>query len=238
MYQRAKQLQPPKNSRQRMWRYMGTDRLQDLLDREQLYFRRVSQFNDGLEGRLTTRSRDRLRRWFVQQGSTPDVAEEELRIYEGHSNAFFANCWHMREHESYLMWKAYADKGVAIQTTFERMQASFEKTPLAVTGSVVSYVNFERDHTGLGQVFTHVTTKDLAYEDEREFRLLLWEHDPVNVSLSAAGSGSLTDVDPRMLIERIVRNPFQPGLPRALSTRLEELGIPYDDSGVKHKPGQ
>ena len=79
----------------------------------------------------------------------------------------------MKEHESYLMWKAYADRGVAIQTSFERTQSSFERTPLAVTGGVVSYVDFERDQTGLGQVFTHVTTKDLPYEDEREFRLLL-----------------------------------------------------------------
>ena len=51
----------------------------------------------------------------------------------------------MKEHESYLMWKAYADRGVAIQTSFERTQSSFERTPLAVTGGVVSYVDLERD---------------------------------------------------------------------------------------------
>ena len=71
------------------------------------------------------------------------------------------------------MWKAYVNKGVAIQTNFERMRASFGRTPLAVIGDVVSYVNFERDQSGLGQVSTHSTTKDLPCEDEREFRLLL-----------------------------------------------------------------
>jgi len=122
-----------------------------------------------------------------------------------------------------------------VRTNFERMQASFDKSPLAVTGSVVNYIDFERDHTGLGQVFTHVTTKDLPYSDEREFRLLLWQHDQSNESLFASGDGLLTDVDPRMLIERVIRNPFQAELPRALAARLEELGIPYDDSGVKYK---
>jgi len=234
MYQRAKQLETPSDSRQRMWRYMSTSRLQELLELEQLYFRRVSRFGDGLEGRLTRRSRDRLRSWFVQHGSAPHIAEEEMRVYEGHSNAFFANCWHMRNHESYLMWRAYATKGVAVQTTFERIQASFDKTPHTVDGGVVSYVDFEREHTGLGQVFTHVTTKDLPYEDEREFRLLLWTHDPANVSLQGAGDGALVNVDTRMLIERVVRNPFQASLPHALSARLEELEIPYDDSGVKY----
>jgi hypothetical protein len=217
---------------------METDRLLDILNSKQLYFRRVSRFDDGLEGRLTGRSRDRLYRWFIEHGSAPEVAAEEVRMYEEHSNAFFANCWHMRNHESYLMWRAYAGKGVAIQTTFERLQASFDRTPLAVMGSVISYADFERDHTELGQVFTHVTTKDLPYSDEREFRLLLWQNDPTNSSLFMAGDGALADVNPTMLIARVVRNPFQPELPSALASRLDELGIPYGDSGVKYiSPG-
>ena len=217
-----------------MWRYMSTDRLQDILDSEQLYFRRVSRFDDGREGQLTTRSRDRLRNWFVSRGSKPEVAEEEVRIYQEHSHAFFANCWHMRDHESYLMWRAYADKGVAVQTYFERMQAAFDRTHLTVNGGLINYVDFGRDLTGLGQVFTHVTTKDLPYSDEREFRLLLWQHDPGNTSLSTADDGVLVDVNSTMLVERVVRNPFQPELPHALAARLEELGIPHDDSGVKY----
>ena len=79
----------------------------------------------------------------------------------------------MRAHKTYLMWKAYADRGVAIQTNFKRRQASFESTPLAANASVVSYVDFERGQTGPGQVCSHVTTKASPYEDEREFRLLL-----------------------------------------------------------------
>ena len=43
----------------------------------------------------------------------------------------------MRKHESYFMWKAYADKGVDIQTSFERTQSSFKGTPLTVVESVV-----------------------------------------------------------------------------------------------------
>lgn len=139
---------------------------------------------------MTARSWDRLRQWFVQHGSAPHVAEKDLSIYEGHSNAFFASCWHIREHESFLMWKAYADKGVAIQNSFERTQASFERTPLAVTGGVVSYVDFVRDQTGLAQRFTHVTTKDLPYESQCGCRPWLWVHERANVTLSKAGGGA------------------------------------------------
>ena len=101
----------------------------------------------------------------------------------------------------------------------------------------MNYIDFERDHTQLGQVFTHVITKDLPYSDENEFRLLLWQHDQSNGSLSTVEDGAFIDVDARMLIERVVRNPFQPELSRVLSARLEELGIPYDNSGVNYKGG-
>lgn len=233
MYQSAKQLAAPKNSQQRMWRYLSTDRLREILDSLTIHFGRVSRFEDGLEGRLTARSRQRLIDWFIRQGSAPAVALEEVKQYETHSDAFFANCWHMNEHESYLMWRAYAHKGVAISTTFERMQASFSESPGAVSGGVVTYVDFDRDHTGLGQVFTHVTTKDLPYSDEREFRLLVWQHDPKNTVLAFDVDGVAIPVDIGMLVARVVRNPFQPELPRELVSRLAELQIPYDDSNVR-----
>ena len=83
---------------------------------------------------------------------------------------------------------------MAIQTSFEYVQASFE-TALAVTGGGVSYVDLERDQTGLGQVCTHVTTRDLPDEIKREFRLLLRMHELVNDTLSTAGGGALKAID-------------------------------------------
>ena len=74
-------------------------------------------------------------------------------------------------------------------------QASFETTSLAVTGGVVSYVNFERDQTGLGRLCTHVTTRDLPYEMNREFCLLLWMHELINDTLSTPWGGASEAVD-------------------------------------------
>ena len=75
------------------------------------------------------------------------------------------------------------------------MQASIARTPLAIPGSVVSYVDFERGHTGLGQVFTHITTRDLPCMDEREFRSLLWKRELANVTLATAGGSAITVID-------------------------------------------
>jgi hypothetical protein len=58
---------------------------------------------------------------------------------------FFVNCWHMNDAESYLMWKAYADRGYAIQTTFERVQASFEGFNGEIDGRCVEYMDYSRE---------------------------------------------------------------------------------------------
>lgn len=236
MYKPSKALVLPQNTRQRMWRYLTEERFRQLIQSRTLYFRRVSRFEDGLEGKLTLRSRQRLLEWFTHKGSTLKTAMQEIELYETHSQAFFASCWHMNDHESYLMWKAYAGMGVAISTTYERLQASFEDSPGAVTGGMTTYVDFERDHTGLGQVFTHVTTKDLPYADEREFRLLLWKNDPRNNELALDGDGVAVPINIPMLIACVVRNPFQPELPPDLIRQLEILGIPYDGSSVRAQP--
>ena len=75
------------------------------------------------------------------------------------------------------------------------MQASIARTRCSITGGVVSWVDFERCHTGLGQGFAHITTRGLPYLDEREFRLLLWKHELANVTLATAGGGVLTAIE-------------------------------------------
>lgn len=191
MYQSSGVLTKPSNSRQLLWRYMALGHLIDLLETGELFFTHVPAFVDGLEGALTVRSKEHLFRWFIGKGSTPDVAHKELQQYETHHSAFYANCWHMNDIESYLMWKAYADRGYAIRTTFERVQASFEPFAGAITGGVVSYVDFERDLIPVGNVFTHVITKDRPYRDEREFRLFFWRPDPKNQPIEPGPTSSV-----------------------------------------------
>ena len=202
----------------------------DLLESQELFFTHVPAFTDGLEGSLTARSKEHLFRWFIAHGSLPDVAQRELEQYETHHAAFYANCWHMNDFESYLMWKAYADRGYAIRSTFERVQASFESFTGAITGGVVSYVDFERDITPVGNVFTHVATKDLPYRDEREFRLFFWRHDPKNQPIEPGPVGVRVAVDIRLLVERVFVSPAEKHVPSKLLALLEQHRIPYDSS--------
>jgi hypothetical protein len=70
------------------------------------------------------------------------LCTEKVREYEEAQKDFYANRWHMNDFESYLMWKAYAERGYAVRTTYERVQAAFDRFNGAVTGGVVEYVDF------------------------------------------------------------------------------------------------
>ena len=198
MFDRGNFLRYPTNSRQCLWRYLPYERLLDLLRSEELYFTHVPAFSDGLEGSLTDRTRERLFSWFKMRIKLNDAsAREQVRKYEEDQEDFYASCWHMNDFESYLMWKAYAERGFAIRTTYERVQAAFDRFNGAVTGGVVKYVDFTQESTPVGSPFYLVTTKDLSYRDEREFRLLLWARDPKNSELQRSGKGIRIPVDVR-----------------------------------------
>ena len=139
----------------------------------------------------------------------------------------------MNSTESYLMWKVYADRGFAVRTTFERVQASFEPFAGAITGGVVNYIDFERDITPLGNVFNHIVTKDLPYQDEREFRLLFWRPDPRNQAIERDEKGVRVRVDLRMLIESIYVNPIEKSVPPELLQLLDRKGIKSSISLIK-----
>lgn len=233
MYESSTVVTRPSNNHQLLWRYMTLKRLVGLLETGELFFAHVPTFDDEFEGQLTARTREHLRRWFIAQGSKPHIALEEVKQYETHYSAFYANCWHMNDVESYLMWKAYADRGYAIRTTFERVQASFASFAGTVTGGVVSYVDFERDLTPVGNVFNHVITKDLPYRDESEFRLFFWRHDIKNQSIEPGPVGLGVQVDVGVLVERVFVNPTERHVPDELLALLRRHGIACDSSLIR-----
>lgn len=225
MFSASKILSPPPNSRQLLWRYFPYERLLDLLVSEELFFAHLPVLSDGLEGSLTERTRDKLFRWFHERNGDAAVAHREVALYEKHQEAFFVNCWHMNNVESYLMWKVYADRGFAVRTTFERIQAAFEPFKGSIAGGVVEYIDFERDTTELGNVFSHVITKDLPYIDEREFRLLFWRVEPKNTDTALSSNGVRVRVDLQMLIDKIYVSPLVKRVPSELRDLLEGKGI-------------
>ncbi|MBS0496627.1 MAG: hypothetical protein JSR51_03140 [Proteobacteria bacterium] len=236
MYKTYQALTKPSNSLQQLWRYFPISRFREFLNSEELFFCHLPFLSDGLEGTLTRRSRKQLCNWHVSQGNNNLVSiENAVTEYEKLSKQFYVNCWHMNNSESHLMWKAYADRGFAIQTTFERIQASFDMFPGFISGGIVNYIDFERDATALGNVFYHAVTKDLPYRDEKEFRLINWPHDQSNKDLKTEPSGIKVRVDMQMLIECVYINPFESEIPSDLTELLQKKKIKYISSRINHR---
>jgi hypothetical protein len=228
MFEPSSTLVRPKNTLQRMWRYLSSARLQDLLETQELFFAQLPVLEDAREGALTSRSYEHLANWFQHHNrSSRAQAYAEVDEYQKAQRYFHVNCWHMNDHESYLMWKAYASRGYAIQTTFERLQACLQESTAAVTGGVVDYVDFERDLTPVGNVFNHVATKDMPYRDEREFRLVFWDVDPRNANYPKAEGGVRVKVNIAMLVQSIVRSPYQETMAPEIERLIEANGFSF-----------
>ena len=237
MYEVSSTLERPKRSLQSLWRYLSAERLQDLLQTRELFFTNLVSLEDQYEGALTTRARESLANWFQAQNKIPRIrAYEEVDKYQDSRSEFYVNCWHMNEHESYLMWKAYGDRGYAIQTTYERLQCAFERTENLVTGGVVKYVDFERDLTLVGNSFNHVATKDTPYTDEKEFRLVYWNLSLQNADTFTLPNGVRVPVDIKMLIRNVVSSPFAPDMKPELEPLLVEHGLTLSRSRVWPRP--
>jgi len=198
----------PLQPRQALWRYFSAKRLIDLLTTGELFFSALSGMSDGLEGALPPATRERLFRESIQRGESAESALLSLESFERHRDQFCVNCWSMNDSESYLMWEAYTARGCgfAIETTHERLAAALERFEGLIEGDVISYVAHNSESLMLpqiGNIYTAITHKDLAYRDEREFRLIYWTKDPKNAAVPVLGKGVRVAVDLDMLVSRI-----------------------------------
>jgi hypothetical protein len=135
------------------------------------------------------------------------------------------------------MWKVYADRGFAIRTSFERVQIAFDCFQGEINGGVVDYIDFQRERTEVGNVFSHIVQKDLPYRDEREFRLLLWQIDPANKDAHTTANGIRVRVDLRKLIDKIYVSPLVKDIPSALYELVgtRSLDGSFESSVITHR---
>lgn len=206
MYKSHKYLKQPENSRQKLWRYLEYERLLQIINDGFLYFAHIANVKDKLEGLLPDKTKDELFRTEYSKYGEAITANSSVEDYEKKKDSFYVNCWHMNDHESYLMWKVYGSRGCAIQTNYERLVASFEGKSPDIYGCVIGYIDYERDRIPIGNIFRSVAYKDLPYTDEKEFRLLYWKPDMIDQDIPVGEKGLKVEIDVNMLINNIYIN--------------------------------
>ena len=151
-----------------LWRYMSFGKFCSLLNRKALFFSLVGEMEDRYEG-------------FIYP-PIPGEHGDSLQKAEslGHdllrkiARTALISCWTKSDHESSLMWEAYAGaEGVAVRTTFQDLQESIRSVAeLPVTFGQIEYVDYRHKEVprfGWAPLFH----KRMEYRGEDEVRAIL-----------------------------------------------------------------
>lgn len=220
----------------KVWRYLTTEKFQQLLSDQAIWFSRVDKFDDAFEGALSEATRAIVK-------YPPDVSLETIerlkKIHLWQRQWTFATCWHYANHENALMWAAYAPDGVAIQTTFSKLAGQL---PLNVMLSPVMYKDFDNEVVTDG---THVRylAKRHFFKAEREVRGVFvdWPSIPQESDGGPDNPdpGRSIEVDLNDLIEAVVVRPYASAEEVAQITRMVQsagLNIPVKASALSGTP--
>lgn len=178
-----------------LWQYMPLTKFLFLIKFRKLHFHRIDDLMDKEEGILSELDKKQLpiysdtRRW-----------NEYL---EGVRKMVFVSCWIKYQIENSLMWQSYGKEGVAIRTTAGSIRRAMikdkdhivhminvryidkGKEPVQIPGTAINWLLFS-------------TTKCVAFEQEKEVRLLFSDDDR-----KYKGKGVNIDIDINELIKEI-----------------------------------
>lgn len=196
-----------------LWRYMSFAKFCSLMGQKALFFSLVENMEDEYEG-------------FIYP-PVPRPGEERLQqveldareLFHKVARAALVSCWTKSNHESSLMWKAYAGaEGIAIKTTFQSLQRSINSVAeVPVTYGQVEYVDHSRENVsrfGWAPLFH----KRMEYYGEEEVRAVLpgpplppsfdAHSDAISLDSDVAKHrGRYVPVDLDVLVERVVLPP-------------------------------
>jgi len=205
-----------------LWRYMDFPKFIDLLQRKALFFTRLENLEDPLEGHHPRGYYNAMENASVTvHGPPPPPGFDKVLLNnQKHSVPIYRryiciNCWHQNKSESDAMWKLYSrdDKGIAIQSTVNRLNTCFSspKTHEVIIGKV-NYIDFRSTSVERLMPLPGLQ-KDLSYEHEKEIRATIWSKDVDGKTFDEMlkmkiSKGHYIPVALDTLIERIYLSPF------------------------------
>lgn len=236
-----------------MWRYMGIDKLLDLLHTRTLFLSQVSKLGDSHEGTLPRRTQEKLEQHEREriQGQAEVASVEGFQTLVRHS--MFVSSWCLSDTERYELWKIYGQEksSVAIRMRYSQLVQCLGDS---CNIGLVNYIDFEADEFDTRNYFNPIMHKRLQYRYEREVRIvqqairhgdgvLVFPSTPLlpgNPGLARYPDGLLTPFDLALNIDSLWVTPeASPWLLDALRASLPSLGLPAEkihSSGLSSRP--
>jgi len=164
----------------KIWRYMDFTKFTSLLSTSSLYFARADSLGDPFEGSWTNFDLEEFKDYINKIVKSGLVSQKAADLLHEHMISAPKNvaisCWHVNNYESAAMWELYlkGNPGIAIQTTLESFENSFEDTKEEISFGRVHYKDYDHEKFE-GDIFTASICRPFAHKrinfiHESEFR--------------------------------------------------------------------
>ena len=203
---------PPK--RTVLWRYMDFAKFTDTLEARTLWFARLDQLEDPLEGTHTDGELGGLRKNLEEKR-----AKQLINLFRHTRKEIYVNCWRSGPNESLAMWDLYGRGSgiVAIKSTVGKLREAVVTYDKPIYISKTRYVDWTAAH-GPDNVLVACSRKDLSYAHEAEVRAIIMR-DSENWA-DAGKIGIAVGIDVQKLITEVVVGPREHGWVVRLAERV------------------
>lgn len=214
MFKKHDAFEPPEDENVKIWRYIDFTKLVSLIDRKALFFSKavtLAEKGDKFEGLYPTAYFEEI----LKNTNSEHLKKTYKRLLGSKSNIreyIVINCWHINKVESAAMWKLYAGsgRGIAIQSTYNKLVESFHLNPDDVFIGIVKYIE---DTIPFGNMFYPFLYKRKYFEHEQELRAMTIslrkdkDGKEIGKVKNKTDKGEYVPVDLDTLIEKIYISP-------------------------------
>lgn len=195
-----------------LWRYMDFAKFVETLENRALWFARLDQLEDPLEGTHTDAELKGLRKHLEEKR-----AKQLINLFRSARKETYVNCWRSGPSESLAMWDLYGRGSgiIAIKSTVGKLRKATAAYDKPIYISKTRYVDWNEAH-GLDNVLVACSRKDLSYEHEAEVRAIIMRDSPNWLNRRELGIAVAVDV--KRLIAEVMVGPRE----RSWVVRLAE----------------
>lgn len=162
----------------KLWRYISFEKFEHLINSKSLYFSRIDQFEDNLEGVPSFVS---IKNIMSDKSKTDKQKQETLRLYhlriENNRKVSFACCWHINNKVNNDLWNIYgknSTNSIGIETNVSKLNRELIATGMPFLNEPVRY--FDEDYFNQYAYWFPTMFKRLEFKQENEYRTILFVH--------------------------------------------------------------
>jgi hypothetical protein len=228
-----------------LWKYMNFTSFYRMLLTGALFFKRLDNYTDDLEGTLHDQTREALYEYQLEKQDSAEEADKWLMQtmddIESYKAFTLANAWSLNHEESYAMWKIYLhghNEGIAIKTTVQNLKDCLnENKQFDIYSGKVGY---EPIHYRDISIFTIACNKRQTYSYENEYRALIFNQYKMSEKNGRKRKVPKFDVgvdvqtDLKKLIDEVLVSPFaEPWFDDVVKSALKQLLPSFDLQKVR-----